>query len=70
MKYVRTQSFFQGKLMAEHLYYGDDQVRALEMFRREYPEHDSCIVVASTIDSNDPKWQEYISVCHRCGVVN
>lgn len=70
MKYVRIQSYFQSKLVAEHLYYGDDHVRAIEAFRKEYPEHDSCIVVASTIEGDSQKWQEYVNVCRRCGLVN
>ena len=37
--------------------------RALERFRDNHPEYKECIVAAEVIDSNDPKWREYIETC-------
>jgi hypothetical protein len=51
MLYVRITSYLEGKLMAEHYYFGNNQVDAISRFRAEYPEHANCIVCAETIDS-------------------
>lgn len=71
MMYVRIKSYYQsGKFTScEHLYPGNDQVKALERFRRNYPEHKDCILVAETIDGDDPKNEEYIHIFYRCGCV-
>ena len=72
MMYVRIKSYYQsGKFTScEHLYPGNDQVKALERFRRNYPEHNDCILVAETIDDEDPKIdEEYIHIFYRCGCV-
>ena len=66
IKFVRVESFCDGKLVCEQLYLGDNHVKALVRFRKSYPEHDKCILVAETIDGNDPKNEEYIRTCIRC----
>ena len=72
MKYVRIKSYYpDGKFTGcEHLYWGDNQVKALERFRKDYPAHDKCILVAETIEGDDPKNEEFIKVCNRCGCIN
>lgn len=72
MKYTRVRSYrehdgsFTG---CEHIY-ARDQVKALEWFRREYPEHDKCILVAEDYDPEDPKNKEHFEACKRCGCVH
>ena len=72
MMYVRIKSYYQdGKFtFCEQLYVGDNQVKALEKFRKEYPAHKDCILVAETIDGDDPKNEEYIRICRSCGCIN
>ena len=71
MQYVRLRSYYQtGEFTnCEHLFLGDNQVKALEWFRKEYPEHDECIVVAEYYDSDDTKNAEHYAACKRCGCV-
>lgn len=72
MKYIRIKSYYQSGefTFAEQLYTTDSQVKALEWFRKDYPSHDGCILVAETIDGDDPENREYIEVCRRCGCIN
>lgn len=69
MEMTRITSFYEGRLVAEHIY-ARDQVKALEWFRRDYPEHNKCIVVAEDYDENDPKNAEHFRVCSDCGCVH
>lgn len=68
MKYVRITSHLDGKLLAEHLYFTDSQVKAIDRFRKEYPEHKDCIVVAENYESDENK--EHFRVCINCGCVH
>jgi len=71
MEYIRITSYYEGKLVAEHLYLTNNQVKAIDWFKKDYPAHvGKCIIVAESIDSDDTKWKEYVTVCHRCGVIN
>lgn len=72
MKYVRIKSYYQSGQFTgtEHLYWGDNQVKALEWFRKDFPAHKDCILVAETIDGDDPKNEEYIRICNICGCIN
>jgi len=72
MMYVRIKSYYQdGKFTGcEQLYFGNDQVKAIERFRKDYPAHNECILVAENYDSEDPKNKEHFAVCVRCGCVN
>lgn len=72
MQYVRMRSYSpDGKFTAcEHLYPGSDHVAALEWFRGTYPEHDKCIIVAESYESDDPKNAEHFEVCKCCGCVH
>lgn len=76
MMYVRIKSYLPtGEFTScehlypgcEHLYPGKDQVNALARFRKDYPGHKDCILVAETISDEDPKYEEYIRICWRCG---
>lgn len=70
-KYVRLRSYLSGKFTGcEHFYLGDDHVKALVWFHREYPEHLNCNVVAETVDSEDDKFSKLIAVARRCGCVH
>lgn len=66
---TRIKSYLNGKLVAEHIYYRN-QTKAIEMFRKEYPEHDECIVVAEDYDETDPKNAEHFKVACDCGCVH
>lgn len=68
MKYVRIKSYRGKELLSEHLYCGSNQTKAIVSFRREYPEHNDCIVVAEPYDSG--KNQEHFAICVRCGCVH
>ena len=45
-------------------------VKSLDRFRKEYPEHKDCILIAETIDNEEPKYKEYFQVCLNCGCVH
>ena len=68
--YIRITSYdaTTGKLYAEHLYCTDSQVYAIERFRREYPEHKDCIVVAE--DYDETKNPSHYEACVNCGCVH
>lgn len=70
MEFVRIRSYYQdGRFTScEHLYCGNDQVKALERFRKEYPEHDNCIVVAEHYESDENA--EHFKACLNCGCVH
>ena len=70
MKYVRMRSYLTtGEFTGcEHLYLGDNHVKALDWFHREYPEHNDCIVIAETYDSEENA--EHFAACKRCGCVH
>ena len=72
MIYTHVKSYYQSGAFTgcEHLIPGDDHVKALDWFRREYPEHHDCIVIAQTYDSGDPKNCEHYAACLRCGCVH
>ncbi len=44
----------------EQLYAVESRQKALERFRREYPEHKECVLVAEEYDTDDPKNAEYL----------
>ena len=66
---TRITSYYNGRLVADHIY-ARDQVKAIEWFRREYPEHKECIVVAENFDETDPKNAEFLRVASNCGCVH
>lgn len=70
MKYVRVKSYHKDKFVAEHAYFGDNQSAALSRFRKEYPEHHECVLVAQTIDDEDDKWIEWFRAARDCGCVH
>lgn len=70
MEFVRITSHLNNRLVCEQLYLAESHVKAIERFRREYPEHANCIVIAENYDSDDPKNKEHYAACVRCGCVN
>ena len=70
MKYIRIKSYYpSGEFTnCEHLYLGDNQLEAIARFRKAYPEHKDCVVVAEDYDSEEHK--DHFSVCARCGCVH
>lgn len=71
MIYVRIKSYLNGQFTGcDHLYLGNDHVKALVRFRKEYPEHKNCILVAETYDSEADKNKEHFNVCLSCGCVH
>lgn len=72
MKYVRIKSYLpDGKFTScEHAYIGDNQIKALERFKNDFPEHNHCIHVAETIDDEDAEWIDWFNVARECGCVH
>ena len=71
MVYTRIKSYYNGEFTScEHLYLGNNQVEALEKFRKEYPEHDKCILIAEKYDSEEERNKEHFKACMRCGCVH
>ena len=71
MIYTRIKSYHNGKFTGcEHLYLGNNQVKALEKFRAEYPEHKDCILIAEKYDSNEERHKEHFKACLACGCVH
>ena len=72
MIYTRIRSYFpDGKFTGcEHLYSGDSHTDAIIRFRKAYPEHKDCIVIAETYDSENEKHKEHFAACVRCGCVH
>lgn len=69
MLLTRIQSYKNYKSIAEHLYLGNDHTNAIKKFRSQYPEHDECILIASTIDSEDTAQHEYINTMLKLDLV-
>ena len=69
MKMTRITSYLNERLVAEHIYLGD-QVRAIRRFRKEYPEHEMCVVVAEDYDPDDTKNKSHYEACVRAGCVH
>lgn len=68
-RYIRVRSYLDQKFTGcEHLYSGDNQVKALEMFRKEYPEHDQCILIAENYNSDDHP--DHFKACQACDCVH
>ena len=71
MLYTRIKSYYNGEFTGcEHLYLGNNQVKALEKFRKEYPEHNDCILIAERYDSEDERNAEHFKICLSCGCVH
>lgn len=71
MKYIRVRSYHNGEFTTcEHLYAGATQTEALVRFRKEYPEHDECVLIAENYDSEDPKNKAHFAACVNCGCVH
>jgi hypothetical protein len=72
MIFTRIRSYTcDGKFTtAEHLYLGKNQTRAITQFRREYPEHENCVIVAESYESETPENKEHFEACLRCGCVH
>lgn len=71
MKYIRVASYLNGKFTGcEHLYLGNSQVDALERFRKEYPEHKKCILIAENYDSEAEENKSHFAACLNCGCVH
>lgn len=72
MIFTRVRSYYEdGRFTTcEQLYVGSDQNKALERFRRDYPAHKDCILVAEWYDSEDVRNTEHFAACQRCGCVN
>lgn len=68
MKYVRITSCRNGHLLAEQLYLGTDQEKAIERFLQDYPEHIVCDVKAEPYDNDESP--DHFAACLRCGCVN
>lgn len=70
--HIRIRSYFpDGKFTGcEHLYTGYTQGSALSRFRKEYPEHNQCIIVAEDYDCEDPKNSEHFKACKMADCVH
>ena len=72
MIYTRIRSYYpSGEFTGcEHLFHSSNHAEALAWFRKEYPEHKDCIVIAETYDSESNKNAEHFKACLRCGCVH
>ena len=71
MIYTRIKSYYNGTFTnCEHLYLGNNHSIALNKFRSEYPEHNDCILIAESYDSEDPDNKEHFQACLNCGCVH
>lgn len=69
MQFTRIKSYYpNGEFTGcEHIY-ARDQVKALEWFRKDYPAHKDCILVAENYDpEEDPG---HFKACKDCGCVH
>lgn len=69
-EFVRITSYKAntGILYAEHLYCTDLQTYAITRFRKEYPEHKDCIVVAEDYDPDENP--SHFQACKDSGCVH
>jgi len=72
MKYIRIRSYYPDGTFTscEHLYNESNQQKALERFRKDYPEHDECIIVAEDYDSDAEENKEHFRICKECVCVH
>ena len=71
MKYVRIKAYLDETFIAEHAFAGGDQLKAFERFKNDLPEvYENCILVAQTIDDEDPDWKEWFRVARNCGCLH
>lgn len=69
MLYTRIKSYNNGKFTGcEQLYSTTNQSIALQIFRKDYPEHKECLLIAETYNSEENK--EHFEICKACGCVN
>lgn len=67
--YTRIKSYLKsGEFTGcEHIY-ARDKEKAIEWFRRDYPAHKDCIIIAEAYDPADSP--EHFEVCKACGCVH
>ena len=72
MNCIRVRSYYPDGTFTscEHIYIESDQQKALERFRKEYPEHEKCILVAEYYDSEAEENKEHFRICRECGCVH
>lgn len=73
MMYVRIKSYDEdGSFTScEQLYSNCSTLNeGIQRFRAEYPEHESCLVVAEYYDSEEECNKEHFEVCKACGCVH
>ena len=70
-KFTRIKSYFRDGSFTgcEHVY-ARSQGIALEMFRKEYPEHKDCILIAETIEEDMDNQSEWFKACQKAGCVH
>ena len=70
MRYYRVRSYFVGGKWtgADHLYLCENSLKAIDAFRKEYPEHDRCIVTAEEFDKENNR--DLYKVFVDCGCVH
>jgi len=56
-------------MIYEHLYIGNNHVKALEKCRKANPEFEDCILIAQTFDPEEEKNKEYFKALLRCDCV-
>ena len=72
MMYVRIKSYQEGSFTGcEQLYSNCCTLdEGIQKFRSEYPEHESCIVIAEHYDSTEDCNKEHFEMCKTCGCVH
>lgn len=71
MSFTRVRSYSKdGKFTGCEHVYARGQVKALEWFRKDYPEHKDCIVIAETVEEDLDNPSEWFKACNNCGCVH
>lgn len=69
MEYTRIRSYYDNGQFTgcEHIY-ARDQQKAIEWFRKDYPAHKMCLLVAEAYDPEDDP--AHFEACKACGCVH
>lgn len=70
-EFTRIRSYYQnGEFTGCEHVYARSQQKALEWFRKDYPEYKDCILVAEVIEEDLDNPSEWFKACSRCGCVH
>ena len=72
MMYVRIKSYKEGTFTGCEQMYSNCATldEGIQKFSSEYPEHESCLVIAEHYDSTEDCNKEHFETCKACGCVH